>query len=629
MKEKDLNFFKKLWAEKIGNDNKFDNKSLQDTLELLNNQSKSTSTTSNTGSNSTGGFISATNSIVKSLDNGSSATARWSENILDLGDKFGTAFLAIGDSTKKFKDMFAAISNLVKPFMDLDQALRDDINKEMGITGQLSRNIRNEVLNTAKQTKMYGIDVRDVLEGYTGILNTLGRSVPLSNEFTANLLKQAKASGVSSRNAGQFAGQLERMGVSIIRAPKILESMSDTARSMGLNTSQFIETATSNLKLINTLGFKEGVDGFTKIAAKASLIKFDLTSAATKASELFEADNAIEMAAQLNVLGGEYGRLGNAIDLMFMPTNDMEGFTDSIMEAQKQFVSFNSATQEFQSSPLDLRRAKEFAKIMGKDVNTVMEEAKSAARRDMIKNKISFMPGMDENDRELIASLGQLNKEGNVTVQGKLLSDMSEKERDGALNALRQENKKGKMSTDDILREQMTIGTAANRYLEQIALQVGAFGNSGGLISTLGDDLNDMVYGALDEAQRGKLFSTIKNEGTVAALNGVDSGKFGELSEEFATELKTTLSKASAEYGTFVKTGATNFGLNKGAQAMSKQQTTKIIKDNSTHTEIFKDIYITVDGVTQKLTRDMYKTLEKLTKESTTPNNKETETGGV
>ena len=586
----------------------------------------SKSSSSNSGDES---VFSKLNSTIEKFDGAKNATTTWNTSVVEITDSLTKMLSVMNDPKKNLFDVAKSFAKLFEPFIRLDQALRDGINKEMGITGQLSRDIRNEIINTAKQTLLYGINVRDVEEGYKGVLNTLGRSVPLSNEFTANLLKQAKASGVSSRNAGEFAGQLERMGVSIIRAPKILESMSDTARSMGLNTSQFIETATSNLKLINTLGFKEGVDGFTKISAKASLIKFDLTSAAAKASELFEADNAIEMAAQLNVLGGEYGRLGNAIDLMFMPTNDMEGFTDSIMEAQKQFVSFNSATQEFQSSPLDLRRAKEFAKIMGKDVNTVMEEAKSAARRDMIKNKISFMPNMDEKDRELIASLGQLDKQGNVTIQGKVLSTMTDKQRDGALNALRQENKKGKMSTDDILREQMTIGTAANRYLEQIALQVGAFGDSGGLISTLGDDLNDMVYGALDEAQRGKLFSTIKNEGTVAALNGVDSGKFGELSEEFATELKTTLSKASAEYGTFVKTGATNFGLNKGAQAMSKQQTTKIIKDNSTHTEIFKDIYITVDGVTQKITRDMYKTLERLTNESTTPNNKETDPSGV
>ena len=62
--------------------------------------------------------------------------------------------------------------------------------------------------------------------------------------------------------------------------------MASTARSMGLSTNKFMEFATTNLKMINTLGFSKGIRGFTQIAAKASSIGYDLASAQSAAEKL-------------------------------------------------------------------------------------------------------------------------------------------------------------------------------------------------------------------------------------------------------------------------------------------------------------------------------------------------------
>lgn len=470
----------------------------EDALNRAINQASSSSSSSSSSSNSSSGSgLSGTlrqlSAAVKSLDNANSSTVTWNQNILDLGSTITDVF-----NSKSITDFFGKILAIAEPFMELDQALRNQVNVGLGITGGLARDIRTNIIEAAEETTKYGIEVGDIADLYAGFIGELGKAVPLNKELLEDTAKAARASGVTMREASQFMGSLESLGINLIKGPKILKEMADTARSMGLNTSAFMGYATENLKLINTLGFEKGVRGFTEIAAKAASIRFDLNTAATKANELFEVDNAIELAAQLNVLGGEFGRLGNAIDLMFMPTNDFEGFTEAIMEAQKQFVSFNEETQSFEPTPLDLRRAREFAKAMGKDVNTVIEEAKSAARRDLIKDRISIIPGMDDKDRELIASLGQINENGEVTIKGKTITEMSSKELQTELGRLRQEGRKGAMSTEEILNEQMNIGTKTNFYLKAIALQMGALGKNGGMFTLLGDDLNDLIYSLTD-----------------------------------------------------------------------------------------------------------------------------------
>ena len=476
---------------KVGNR---EQEAADDALNRVINQARNTSSGSSSSSNSSSssGFSATLRQLsaaVKSLDNANSSTVTWSQNLFDLGATINDVF-----SSENITDLFGKLLAIAEPFMELDQALRNQVNVGLGITGGLARDIRTNIIEAAEETTKYGIEVGDIADLYTGFIGELKKAVPLNKELLEDTAKAARASGLTMREASQFMGSLESLGINLIKGPKILEEMADTARSMGLNTSAFMGYATENLKLINTLGFEKGVRGFTEIAAKAASIRFDLNTAASKANELFEVDNAIELAAQLNVLGGEFGRLGNAIDLMFMPTNDFEGFTEAIMEAQKQFVSFNEETQSFEPTPLDLRRAREFAKAMGKDVNTVIEEAKSAARRDLIKDRISIIPGMDDKDRELIASLGQINENGEVTIKGKTITEMSSTDLQNELIRLRQQGEDGKMTTEEVLNEQMNIGTKTNFYLKAIALQMGAIGENGGMFTILGDTLNDFIY---------------------------------------------------------------------------------------------------------------------------------------
>lgn len=470
---------------------------VRNVLIKLSEQSSNTTQSASRANNSISGALSGLSRYVKELDYSNAATANFNSNIIDLSSSFANLVETIASGN--IIDSIAQLGNLAKPFIELDQSLRNQVNRDLALTGGLARNIRSTMIETAEETLRYGINVGNVTDSYVSFVTTLGRAVPLNKELLEDITMSAKASGVSMQEAGNFLAKLESYGLSIQTGPDTLKEMASTARSMGLTTNKFMAYAAENLKLINTLGFEKGIRGFTEIAAKASAIGYNLSTAAATAEKLFDIDSAVEMAAQLNVLGGDFGKLGNAIDLMFSPTNDMEGFTKELMNASKQFITFNESKNTFDVSPLDLRRAREFAKATNQSVEEVIESGKRLAKMEVIKDKISFLPNISDEERDLIGSLGTIGENGDVKIQGKLVSEMSSSELTSTLKQMKQEDAKGKMSERDILNEQLNMFSKMNNYLKAIALELGAYDDKGGLFTLLGDDLNDLVYDVTGE----------------------------------------------------------------------------------------------------------------------------------
>lgn len=463
-----------------------------------------------------------TSEYIKSLGSMGGATISFDKNILELTDdvlKFGKAMVSLD-----FGKILLSFKDLAKPIIALDTALRNQVNRNLGLTGGLARDLRADIIEVAEETTKYGIEIGYVADTYSTFINDLGLAVPISREVGEGLMLQARAVGLTASQAGSFLATLTNFGVGLEKGPETLKEMASTARSMGLSTNKFMEFATTNLKMINTLGFSKGIRGFTQIAAKASSIGYDLASAQSAAEKLFDIDGAVEMAAQLNVLGGDFGKLGNAIDLMFSPTNDMEGFTNSLMDATKQFVSFNAEKNTFDVSPLDLRRAREFAKVTGMSIEEVIRSGKRLAKMEMIKDKISFLPDLSEEERTLIGNLGSISDSGEVTLKGKLVSKMESAELTNTLRSLKQEDKKKAMTEKEILNEQLNLFTKSNYYLKAIALQVTGAGDGGGAFTAVGDDLNDLVYDMIkDDTKREAMLDSFMTMFAKNDIRGIEA----------------------------------------------------------------------------------------------------------
>ena len=546
-----------------------------------------------------------TSEYIKSLGSMGGATISFDKNILDLTDdvlKFGKAMVSLD-----FGKILTSFKELAKPIIALDTALRNQVNRSLGLTGGLARDLRADIIEVAEETTKYGIEIGYVADTYSTFINDLGLAVPISREVGEGLMLQARAVGLTASQAGSFLATLTNFGIGLEKGPETLKEMASTARSMGLSTNKFMEFATTNLKMINTLGFSKGIRGFTQIAAKASSIGYDLASAQSAAEKLFDIDGAVEMAAQLNVLGGDFGKLGNAIDLMFSPTNDMEGFTNSLMDATKQFVSFNAEKNTFDASPLDLRRAREFAKVTGMSIEEVIRSGKRLAKMDMIKDKISFLPDLSEDERTLIGNLGSISDSGEVTLKGKVVSEMGSVELTNTLRSLKQEDKKKAMTEKEILNEQLNLFTKSNYYLKAIALQVTGAGDGGGAFTAVGDDLNDLVYSMVkDDTKREAMLDSFMTMFAKNDIRGIEASLEANAKtddQKIAVQgIKDKMQAYMSEYQKVMGVSAKNSGISGVGSSLKENVEVKLSPTTN--------VSVTIDSQLEKFTNDERKILK-------------------
>lgn len=447
-----------------------------------------------TSTHITSKFAQATNDLNSALKNAATSSSNFNTNLIDLAINIKNIIANIKDFD--VKNLLISFYGLTTPLFQLDAALRERVNRQLGITGERAEELRNQILNASTDLLNYGIEVEDVINTISTLTNETNRAVSIGTEQLEDFIKLSRASGLSAEEGALFLTKMEGVGRSLLSGQDALTDMQNIATTMGLSSTNLIKTATENLSLINRFGFERGIRGFSEISAKASLIKFDLKSASEFADSLFDVDKAIEAAAQLNILGGEFGNLSNATDLMFKATNDYAGLTEEIMNAQKQFVTFNQQTGEFETDGLGLRRAREFAKVVGKSVDTVIEEAKRASRFDLLSEKLNLFPSLDNQQKELIKNLGSINEKGEIEINGKSLSEINSKELQKELNKLQQQQIDDEKTQIDILRDQRNIAAMGNDYLRMMALQAGTmqFGsNNTSVYSLMTNDLRDIM----------------------------------------------------------------------------------------------------------------------------------------
>lgn len=586
-------------------------KVLEDTYYKYSKLSESNKSTSDSDSGISK-TIRGLSSFVKALDTSNQSVVRFDKNLLDMTADFTNFVSSI--ASMDFSKIMSSMSEMAKPFLEVDSALRNQVNVSLGLTGNLARNLRTDIIEVSEDTMKYGIEMSQVTDTYASFVTELGRAQPISRELATNMLMVSKGAGVSASQAGTFLAKLEGFGVGLEKGPDTLKEMAGTARTMGLTTNKFMAYAAENLKMINTLGFDKGIQGFTKIAAKASSIGFNLSTAQASAEKLFDIDGAVEMAAQLNVLGGDFGRLGNAIDLMFMPTNDMEGFTNSLLDATKQFVSFNSEKNSFDVSPLDLRRAREFAKATGMSIEEVIESGKRLSKMEVIKDKISFLPNLSEEERVLIGNLGSINENGDVTIKGKVVNDMESNEITDALRSIKQENNKSKMSDKDILNEQLNMFSKMNYYLKAIALQIGGGGDNGGLFNVLGDDLNDLVYSIVGED--GEKRDLMMDKLSSMFIKGDTSGVLSKLGGEVETDKQRTIYESIKRKMESVQAESANWNSAKSKMTDGVNGSLKGAPVINNEVNVAApNVSLQIDGVMYKLSNDERKAIKELTVE--------------
>jgi hypothetical protein len=339
------------------------------------------------------------------------------QNIL-LAKNVNKVTLAINASSKAM----AGAGNLAKKgyatlkgygVFKMDKEIRKSA-LEMGKMASAGSDYGKTLAKSAEKTTFMGITLQDLAKMQANFSTEMGRTVMLSEDGLVAMAAMAEGTMLGAEGAASLAANMDGFNISSTKTRDILEETTNVTERMGINSTKVLKSLQNNLKLANKYHFKGGVKGMSKMATQA--VKFGTTMETTAqfADKLFNIEGAVEMAAKLNTMGGEWSKLGDPMKLMYQARNDMAGLQTSVIDATAGMASFNKTTGEFSFSGLELHRMRELEKITGISADKMAEMAKAKAKFAKIRGQLGF--SIDDDMQEFIENTAQF-KDGEYKIK--------------------------------------------------------------------------------------------------------------------------------------------------------------------------------------------------------------------
>lgn len=345
----------------------------------------------------------------------------------------------------KLKSIANSTGNFVKKWgwdklrsygvFDMDKEIRN-ASRSMALGSSQFDSFSKNLYSAADSTTMMGVNLKKLAILQGGYSKEIGRSVRLTEGGLKAMAGMAEGTGLGEQFAIGMASAMDNFGVGAEASAKMVEDTMNIAGEMGVNGAAASQALQKNLKLAQKYNFKGGVKALGKMSSDALRLKLDMDGIAGLADKVFRPEGAIEMAAQLSVMGGEFAKLGDPMTLMFKARNDMEGFAKDIGKATSEFVEFNKETGSFEvMGGLARDRMREISKMTGISVE---ELQKMAVAQKKIESIGSITPiNFEDKDKEFISSVSELkNGEFYINIDGKdqLVKDLEASQLDSIRN---------------------------------------------------------------------------------------------------------------------------------------------------------------------------------------------------
>jgi hypothetical protein len=352
---------------------------------------------------------------------------------LKNSNKLKGIWKSMGKDIDKIKEGVGKINRFfgVSKILDWEKAFRAT-QLSMGLSEQSTESMSKNITDAAMRTNSFGYTIKELAEMQGQFSDEIGRGTRLSEDTMVHMAAVAKATGLGTDGAAKFAGEMDKVGFGAAKTAKYIDQTMMDATSMGLNSTKVIKNLSSNLKLLNKYNFKGGAKGLAKMAENATKMGVELDMVAGMADKLFDIEGAVEMSAQLQVLGGEWSKLADPFKLMYMARNDMKGLQESIINATISTAEFNKESGEYEIQALELHRLKKVAEATGVDFDQLATSAKKAAQYAGIRKQIKY--GFDEKTKEFIENTAYFNEKGEaeILINGdpKLVSQLTDTEKE-------------------------------------------------------------------------------------------------------------------------------------------------------------------------------------------------------
>lgn len=275
-----------------------------------------------------------------------------------------------------------------------------------GQGAEFAKEIRKQLSASAESAGELGVRIDGVAESLNAVSNAFGTNVMLSKSQLDNMIAFQQATNISAESLGKLIEGFATIGVGTTEALSTLTEMRKQANAFGLNTGKFMETVGDNIKLLNSYNFRDGVEGFTRMVARSQALRINMADVKGLAADLLNPEKAIELAANMQMLGGSIAGLSDPFQLMNMAQNDMEGLQNAIIDTASASVTFNEQTGKFNISATEMRRLRAQAQALGMDYEELADTAVKARMKQEAMGQLRFT-NLSEKEQEFLSNIGQ------------------------------------------------------------------------------------------------------------------------------------------------------------------------------------------------------------------------------
>ena len=334
-----------------------------------------------------------------------------------------------------------------------------EINKTFGQGQERLSELMGAVSDAVPRVTRLGGSITDVQTTMKGIAEASRRNVIANTEDVEKLYAATEVVGGSAES---LTNSFLDVGIGLEQMGKQLEGSVNYIRSIGGNTKAVMSDVAKNMDQMNRYQFQGGVEGMAKMAAKASMLRVDMSATLNFADSLFSPDKAIEVASAFQRLGVASGDLVDPFQLMNQSINDPSGLQDSLAKVAKQFTYFDEETKTFKINPQGVLTLREMEDQAGIARGTLSKMGLAAAELDerlSAINQAGLTIGSEE-DKQYLANIATM-QDGKYMVKledgtKKELAELTQPEFDKLI----EQQKTGPKTLEEIAFAQLDIDKA-------------------------------------------------------------------------------------------------------------------------------------------------------------------------
>jgi len=481
-----------------------------------------------------------------------------------------------GDIGQTFSDLAERLKNPSKILDDIAQSVVSiesfavDINKAFGETRNRVYELKTGFADAIPGIERLGGSVYDVQKTIEGIglasnRNLIGTEKQIKSLYAASV--------VTTKSVEDLVNGFSDIGVGVDQMSKQIEDSVKYIQSIGGNTKEVFKVVTDNMDQLNLYQFEGGVAGLTKMAAQASMLRYDMRTTTSLADGVYKPERAIEVASAFQRLGLAVGDLGDPFKLMNDSIMDPQGLQDSLIKVSEKFTYFDDKTKTFKISPEGVLHLKELEAQTGVSAREMTKLGLASAEVNRRISQIkSFNLNIDEKDTQLLANLSRINDKGKLEVyvkdengerSYKELKDIGRQQLEATLKEQKEQKERPEMTLEEIARSQLTLSEKLTGDVAGIyhGLTYGFASSRASLdLTEVTTRLSNIIGGSLSKnlsnPKGGRqiadnirkdllgLFSDLKSGKSIQNSIGDLLEKFGKESQNASTGLKTAVKES-------------------------------------------------------------------------------------